>query len=287
MHQVVAAEADKRAVLTRNQAVVAALVGGASAQVVATLAAVLILIVMVARQGLSAPEDIEALSRSPKLLLLASPTVSLTLLATALVAPWVTRASLRSALGIYWPRSWLWLPAMLAVPGVGSLGDLLAVGLSQLAPDFSLGTGLVLVEASRVESLILLIPVLAILPSLAEEFFFRGMLLRALGRSWRTILVVGCVFALYHVDPPHVVATLPIGIYLSWLALRTESTLLCVAVHLFNNLLALLAGRVEHFRFGFGTERTVPAVWLLASIGVALVALFVMRRGTEPSAAEP
>src|SRR5690606_17770668 len=146
----------------------------------------------------------------------------------------------------------------------------LAMGLSWLTPDFTLGTGAALMGAARSESLSLLIVVLAILPGVSEELFFRGMLQRAFGNSLLVVIAVGVVFALYHLDPPHVVATLPLGVYLGWLAARSDSSLLPVGIHVMNNLLAILAARVEPLSFGYGTDEPLPLVWVVGSLLLAV-----------------
>jgi membrane protease YdiL (CAAX protease family) len=158
------------------------------------------------------------------------------------------------------------------------------MGLTDLAPNFTLGTGAALVLASRSESLLLLIPVLAILPGVSEELFFRGMLQRAFANSALSVVGVSVVFALYHLDPPHVVATLPVGLYLGWLALRSNSSLLPVGVHVLNNTLAIMAVRSETLSFGYGTDQAVPVGWLVGSLVLAAFAVVALWRGTRNSA---
>jgi membrane protease YdiL (CAAX protease family) len=59
------------------------------------------------------------------------------------------------------------------------------------------------------------------------------------------ILLTSTVFALVHFDPQHVVAVLPIGLYLGWAAWRSGSVWLSMLLHALNNLAAVLLGRLE------------------------------------------
>lgn len=261
--------------LSKKRAVVAALVGGVLAQIAALIAAVLALLALAFVHGVK-PDDAEELAQSPLVLILSSPATSLTLLLVACLTPLFSRVPLKGALGLRLPPGRTWLPALLAVPGVGAAGELLADGLHSIAPNFTFGTLDFLAQAARNTSLWLLIPALAILPGICEEAFFRGMLQRAFGNSWRAVLGASLVFSVYHLDPQHVVSTLPIGLYLGWLAMRTDSTLLPMGVHIFNNGLALIATHLAPPNAQGAGARDVPLLWALGAISVALVAIFAL-----------
>jgi membrane protease YdiL (CAAX protease family) len=87
-----------------------------------------------------------------------------------------------------------------------------------------------------------------ILAPVAEELFFRGLLLRGLWRSFgsRTaILVSAVVFGLSHFAGPTVQTVLPIlattalGLVLGWVFLRTRNLAVPVMVHVLQNALAV------------------------------------------------
>lgn len=86
---------------------------------------------------------------------------------------------------------------------------------------------------------------LAILPALAEELVFRGVLARALARRSTALAIVGSalVFSLYHLLPIQVVATMPLGIALAILAVRSDSILPGMLAHALNNALVIALAR--------------------------------------------
>lgn len=277
--------------LSKKRAIIATVVGGVLSQLAAVVAAVVVLIALGVAQGVK-PEDAERLAANPLVLILSSPATSLTLLLVACVTPLLSRVPLDSALGLHLPPARMWPLALLAVPGVGAVGELFADALRAIAPNLTLGTLDLLVQTARNTSLWLLIPALAILPGVAEEAFFRGMLLRAFGNSWRAVLGVSVVFSLYHMDPQHVVSTLPIGLYLGWLSVRTNSTLLPMGVHVFNNALALAATHLAPASAPNVAESDVPLLWALALIGVGGLAItglhFLSQRpNEEPAPSSP
>ena len=267
--------------LSKRAALLAALLGAVGAQVFGAAASLVVLLALAVLNGASKLEELQALAERPIVLLLAGPAVSLSLLGVACCAPLLLRVSLKRALGLSPPPVWSFPLAVCAIPGVAVVGDLLAQGLSTLLPHFTLGTGLALMEASRSQSLPLLILVLALLPGVAEELFFRGMLQRAFGNTFGAALVVAAVFAVYHLDPPHVAATLPIGLYMGWLGVRFKSTVLPAAVHVANNSLAIAAARSDTLAFGFGSEVGVPWWWAGPSLSVAVVVLALVARATK------
>lgn len=80
----------------------------------------------------------------------------------------------------------------------------------------------------------------------AEEFFFRGFLLRGLSLSWLgnwgAILVTALVWSTIHVqyDIYQIAWIFFAGILLGWARVKTGSVLLCVLLHGLMNLVALV-----------------------------------------------
>jgi hypothetical protein len=77
--------------------------------------------------------------------------------------------------------------------------------------------------------------------------------------------VSGCTFALFHVDPVHIVGVLPLGLFLAWASSRSCTTVTIVA-HVMNNSLALLALKHTDLEVGYGSETPLPTRWLLMSL---------------------
>lgn len=89
---------------------------------------------------------------------------------------------------------------------------------------------------------------IAILPALAEEIVFRGVLARALANQKRLVVAIvisSAVFGIYHVLPAQVVATFMLGCLLSLLTLRARSIVPAVIAHFLNNAIAIIVSREE------------------------------------------
>jgi len=134
-------------------------------------------------------------------------------------------------------------------------GALLGIAAVILAPQFeSLQVRLIPIDSELLESYSRFVTVLpgeslfwafccvALIPSLAEEAFFRGFLLRTALQRWRrpwAIAGIGILFGLFHLNLWHLPALTLIGMLLTWVAVRASSVWPAVAFHLTNNGLAL------------------------------------------------
>jgi membrane protease YdiL (CAAX protease family) len=155
------------------------------------------------------------------------------------------------------------------------------VAFSSLAPDFTLGTLTDMMEVFRRSSAWLLWPLIALVPGLCEELFFRGLLQRSLGNGPLAIGVAAIAFALVHLDPPHVLGVLPLGLFFGWVAARTGSVLVPMVAHVSNNTVSLVAMHVSALDVGFGTERPMPLWWSGAGAVLAAACVFVVWSATR------
>lgn len=238
------------------------LVGG----IVAQLAGVVVLSAIVFMQVLSRVDDGDALSLSPAdglaqpwTIIPLSATIQGSLAFFAVLPIIVWRTSPRASLGLYpaAPRAYFWTAAGLF--GVGPSSALLAEGMRLVFPELTLGSLDALADTVSQLPTWLLWPYLALLPGVCEELMFRGLLQRAFGGTVFAAIAAGTLFALYHIDPPHVAGVLPIGIFLSLAARSAGSTYVAMVGHVSNNTLALFAaGAVA------GTENApeAPSPWL-------------------------
>lgn len=82
---------------------------------------------------------------------------------------------------------------------------------------------------------------IAIVPAIAEEIIFRGVLARSIARRSATaaIAVSAVVFSLYHIHPVQIVATFPLGLALAVIAVRSDSILPGMFTHFLNNALVI------------------------------------------------
>jgi uncharacterized protein len=117
-----------------------------------------------------------------------------------------------------------------------------------------------------------------LVPAFCEELFFRGFVQSRLVAVWppgAAILLTSVVFALVHIDAQHVIAVLPIGLYLGWAAWRSGSVWMSMLLHALNNLAAVLLGRFEV---------QLPAVWAATAL-LCCLGLFGARRLSASDAA--
>ncbi|MBI4580175.1 MAG: CPBP family intramembrane metalloprotease, partial [Planctomycetes bacterium] len=102
---------------------------------------------------------------------------------------------------------------------------------------------------------------LAIVPAVAEELFFRGFVLSGLSQGlskWPAILTAALTFGIYHFILDRVPVTALLGICLAWLCWQSRSILPCVLFHALHNGLLM------------GLDRLSPGTlrWLGVSDGV-------------------
>lgn len=87
-------------------------------------------------------------------------------------------------------------------------------------------------------SLPLLLLFLAAVPAVGEEWILRGLIGRGLVARWGVVpgvLLTSLLFAAIHIDPPHVVAVLPMGLLLHVIYLTTRSFWMPILFHFLNN----------------------------------------------------
>ena len=122
--------------------------------------------------------------------------------------------------------------------------------------------------------------VVAVLPALCEEPLFRGLILSALlprlSTGWACLLV-GLLFAAFHLDPYRLASTAFLGAFLALLVARTGSLLAGVFAHLLNNLAAemVLIFRLLPEETAYGAGRLLP--WPLVLLAMLMVAACLTR----------
>jgi hypothetical protein len=84
------------------------------------------------------------------------------------------------------------------------------------------------------------------------------------------------------VDPVHVVGVLPLGLFLSWAAARSCTTVSVVA-HVINNSLALVSIQNADLDVGYGSDTAFPTEWLIVSLVVFAGAAYALAHFTRDS----
>jgi membrane protease YdiL (CAAX protease family) len=204
----------------------------------------------------------------------------LALILVSLVTPLLASMSLRESLDLELDRPQVFLAAAVGTVMLGPLGDRLMTELSKQFPSWTLGVVPTLHELASNLPLIALWPTFALVPGVAEELLFRGVLQGALGRTLVGSMIAGVAFAAFHVDPVHIVGVLPLGLFLSWVAYRS-STLVSMFAHVANNSLAVFSIHSAVLDVGYGTGRDVPATWLAASLLICAVMVVIIAQSTR------
>ncbi|HXV37064.1 MAG TPA: CPBP family intramembrane glutamic endopeptidase [Myxococcota bacterium] len=134
----------------------------------------------------------------------------------------------------------------------------------------------------------------ALVPSIAEELFCRGLLQRGLSARWGpipAILLAALAFGALHVDPTHALFASALGVYLGAIAHLARSVRAAIGCHLVNNAAAILgAAFAPAAGATFAPEvGAAPAALPLAAAGLSLGALGwcwrrFARERCEPSA---
>lgn len=202
------------------------------------------------------------------------------LVLTAVLVPLLVKAPVKDALGLRgapWPA---FVMAPLGILALSPTSDALVRLMRELAPDLTFGTLEQLEALMAAAPFWALWPLVALMPGISEELFFRGMWQRTFGKGALALSTSAVLFACFHMDPHHVVGVLPLGLYLAWLGARTGSTWVPITAHVFNNSAALLASK-------FGGEELaetetplwwMPVGWLVVA-GAMSVIVYATRDG--------
>jgi sodium transport system permease protein len=197
----------------------------------------------------------------------------------------IFRAPLAETLQLRWPTRRGWAATVLLAAGGWSVGAVVWQQLLRFpgARAYSDWLGELLGKQGHLGlgSALLLV---ALLPAIAEEVTFRGVVLAGLRRSGSLWIAIGgsaLVFGLFHVNPYHVVAAFAVGLLLGWVALESGSLLPGVLIHLVNNGAQVLLDRIP----GLAERLHSPVIAALALASTAAGAFLV--RGSRRPTAEP
>lgn len=129
--------------------------------------------------------------------------------------------------------------------------------------------------------------VIAVLPAIFEELFFRGVLLRGLRGLpvWASALICGALFSLFHQNPAQTLYQFFCGVAFALLAIRSGSILPTVVAHFCNNAFVLC---VEKFKWQTDMLPILiaSAICLVASVAYLVVYAVKGRNEEEKSDAK-
>jgi len=87
-----------------------------------------------------------------------------------------------------------------------------------------------------------------LMPAICEEMMFRGVILSGFKDNYsskKAIIISALLFGIVHMNPWQFVTAFIFGIIGAWVCLKTESMLLCIYMHLFNNMTGVILSRLE------------------------------------------
>ena len=108
-----------------------------------------------------------------------------------------------------------------------------------------------LLGADNMLEYMLVIIVVAVVPAICEEAFFRGYVQKSFEKKLKpfwAILITSLLFGMYHFNPSALIALTILGMYLGYAAYKSNSLLVPVILHFINNFVAVIAF------FVFGNE---------------------------------
>jgi membrane protease YdiL (CAAX protease family) len=137
----------------------------------------------------------------------------------------------------------------------------------------------VLVSARSPGEFLAVVLTVAVVPALAEEFFFRGLVQKTFSQAaggMQAAILAGIVFGLYHLNPLNVVPLIMLGVYFGFLVYRTGSLTLALVAHFFNNFLACTAAYLQiDEEFLALAPGSVPSIPILAVTVVVFGVVFL------------
>jgi len=98
---------------------------------------------------------------------------------------------------------------------------------------------------------ILVVIVVAVVPAICEETFFRGFVQSSFEfnfKPWKAALITAIFFGIYHFNPYGLLPLIGLGFFLGFAAYKTQSILVPMILHFLNNFIAVI------LYFIFGSE---------------------------------
>ncbi len=118
--------------------------------------------------------------------------------------------------------------------------------------------------------------VVAVLPGICEESLFRGVIQHAfsgLRNRWVTVVSVGLLFGLFHLDPPRFIPTALLGMAISYVMAQTGNILLPILYHFVNNLAAVVQ---SHIQPASSAAVAVPAMSVAVTLILAIGGVWLL-----------
>ncbi|MEO1528248.1 MAG: type II CAAX endopeptidase family protein [Planctomycetota bacterium] len=197
------------------------------------------------RRMLASSEAMMAVSSSRLglVLLVAAPQMALVLpsLIAALLSPERIGRRLSLVRG-HWPY-WVWAAAAVVTPLVGWISSIAVGAFMEESENLQMMSEIFRTHGET-GFLIPLALLIGATPALCEELLFRGYIQTRLNTSFgviAAILISSSLFAVFHMDPVHIVAVFPLGLYLGLISWRSGSLFPAMLGHFVNNTVSVVS----------------------------------------------
>ena len=105
----------------------------------------------------------------------------------------------------------------------------------------------------------------AVLPSICEEFYFRGLLQTSLSHKNKIIVIIlpSVIFGIFHFQPAHTFALIFIGIFLALITHYSNSIIPAIIIHFINNLKSIIMLNLfesESYETGLGISILILSI---------------------------
>lgn len=130
------------------------------------------------------------------------------------------------------------------------------------------------VDVLTIDNILLGLLFTAVLPALAEEILFRGVLLNSFNKKWGkfvAILASSLVFGIYHMNWLQGIFAFLLGLILGYSYLMTGSLWVPIIIHFINNAIAVLATHYSILDFSLS-----PIIWAVILLICIIMVIFVI-----------
>lgn len=145
-------------------------------------------------------------------------------------------------------------------------------GIEIPSPDFSIPKSTIYI--------ILFFSYTCVIAPVFEEIIFRGYILNNMRKygNITAILVSSIFFSMFHSNLVQLVNPILMGIILSFIAIKSESILPSIMVHMFNNILAMLTTVIS-----FADSQVIISIWssIYYLVGMLSLFFFIFKYGKE------
>ena len=122
--------------------------------------------------------------------------------------------------------------------------------------------------------------VLCIIAPIAEEYLFRGLMMRKMLRwnisPWYAIIGSSIMFGLIHLNPAQIPGPIILGIVMAWMCYRTRSLIPGIIIHITNNTLCLIPE--ECYDTYIASTPMMEASLSLVSIAIVILSIWLFNK---------